>query len=141
MEENPIDKDHITENPDSLAYPHHRGSAVVKPEDKGKIKGRSMAAMQQQTDQQLGQLYEQMKLLADQAKKIQDRVDVSEKIYNSDIRFEPLINHVYHLYQKEDSKHTLSMIGPGEWGKKGCPFPEFISSVKLMADHTWEILE
>ena len=29
---------------------------------------------------------------------------------------------------------------PEEWGKKGCPLT-FISSVKLLADHTWEVIK
>ena len=66
---NPIDIDKVVDNPHALEYGHHIGSAIVKPEDKGKIKGKSLSAMEYQTDQQLGQIYEQMKLLAEQAKK------------------------------------------------------------------------
>ena len=51
--ENPIDKDKVTENPHSLEYAHHVGSALIKPEDKGKIKGRAISAMEHQTDQQI----------------------------------------------------------------------------------------
>ena len=69
---NPIDPDKITENPHSLTYGHHVGSAIVKPEDQGRLKGRALSAMDHQTDQQLGQIYEQMQLLAAQAKKLQD---------------------------------------------------------------------
>ena len=135
-----IDKDKITENPSSLAYPHHVGSAVVKPEDKGKIKGRAMAAMEQQTDQQLGQIKEQMQLLADQANRIQKRKEISEQIYQADFRFEPLISHTYYLYKKETGKTLLSMVHPEEWGRSGVPY-EFISAITLLADHTWEIIE
>jgi hypothetical protein len=137
---NPIDKDKITETPGTLPYAHHVGSGLVKPIDEGKVKGRAVAAMHHQTDQQLGQLYEQMQLLNEQAKRIQKRVEVSEKIYLAEMRFEPLINHIYHLYLKDDGKNTLSMIGPNQWGKKGCPY-QFEASVKLLADHTWEVLE
>jgi hypothetical protein len=137
---NPIDKDKITDTPGTLPYAHHVGSGLVKPIDEGKVKGRAVAAMHHQTDQQLGQLYEQMQLLNEQAKRIQKRVEISEKIYLAEMRFEPLINHTYHLYLKDDGKNTLSMIGPNQWGKKGCPY-QFEASVKLLADHTWEILE
>ena len=71
--ENPIDPDKVTENPHSLEYGHHAGSAVVKPEDQGKVKGRAIAAMEHQTDMQMDQIREQMKLLADQARALQDR--------------------------------------------------------------------
>jgi hypothetical protein len=30
----------------------------------------------------------------------------------------------------------LSLVSPGEWGGNG-PFKQFISSVRLLADHTW----
>ena len=97
---NPIDPDKITENPHSLEYGHHAGSAVIKPEDQGKIKGRAMSAMEHQTDMQLAQLYEQMQLLASQAKKLNERKEISNFIYQAEMRFEPFINHTYHLYQR-----------------------------------------
>jgi hypothetical protein len=140
--ENPIDKDKITENPHSLEYPHHVGSAVIKPEDQGKIKGRALSAMEYQTDQQLTQIYEQMQLLAEQAKKITQRKEISEKIYQAECRFEPLINHTYHLYETKEGGQVLSVIGPNEWGRsvKKDDF-KWLATVKLLADHTWEVIE
>jgi len=137
---NPIDPDKITENPHSLEYPHHAGSALVKPEDQGKIKGRALSAMEHQTDMQLGQIYEQMQLLAEQAKKLNDRKSISEFIYMAEMRFEPLINHVYHLYTKENGDYLLSLIAPNQWGRSKNNFT-FIATVRLLADHTWYILE
>jgi 3-dehydroquinate synthetase len=136
---NPIDPDKITENPHSLEYGHHVGSAVVKPEDQGRLKGLAVSAMEQQTDQQLGQIYEQMQLLADQAKKIQARKEISERIYLAEIRFTPIISHVYHLYKKDDGKFTLSLIAPEQWGRSGAKF-EFVATVRLLPDHTWDII-
>lgn len=138
--ENPIDKDKITETPHSLEYGHHSGSALVKPEDEGKLKGRALSAMEHQTDMQLDQIYQQMQLLADQAKKLQDRKSISEIIYGAEMRFEPLINHVYHLYEKEDRSYLLSLIAPDQWGRSKKSF-EFIATVRLLADHTWDILK
>ena len=137
---NPIDPDKITENPHSLEYPHHAGSALVRPEDTGKIKGRALSAMEHQTDMQLNQIYEQMQLLAEQAKKLNDRKSISEFIYTAEMRFEPLINHVYQLYQKEDSSYLLSLIGPKEWGRSKNTYT-FVATVRLLADHTWDIIE
>ena len=90
---NPIDKDNITEEPGTLAYGHHRGSFPIIPTKKGVIKNKAMAAMEHQTDIQLLQIKEQMSLLAEQANKIKERVEISEMIYNAEIRFEPLISH------------------------------------------------
>ena len=137
---NPIDPDKISENPHSLEYGHHSGSALIKPEDQGKLKSRALNAMDHQTDMQLGQIYEQMQLLADQAKRLSERKKISEFIYTAEARFEPFINHTYHLYQKEDNSFLLSLIGPKQWGKSRKSF-DFVASVKLLADHTWDILE
>jgi hypothetical protein len=87
----------------------------------------------------MSQIYDQMRLLAEQAKKIQSRVEVSERIYMASISFEPLINHRYYLYQKADGADFLSMIGPEEWGRKK-DWANFVAEIKLLADHTWEIL-
>lgn len=133
-------KEKTAENPGSLPYPHHAGSAIVRPEDLGKINGRAIAAMQSQTDMQMSQIYRQMQLLADQAKAIQARVSYSERIYHAQTSFEPLINHHYYLYQKEDGNDFLSMIAPDEWGRKKS-FSHFLAEVKLLADHTWEIVK
>ena len=132
-------KEKTTETPGTLPYAHHSGSALIKPEDLGKITGRAVAAMHSQTDMQMAQIYEQMRLLADQAKKIQARVEVSQRIYQASIAFEPLINHRYFLYQKEDGTDFMSMIAPEEWGRKK-DWASFVAEVKLLADHTWEIV-
>lgn len=138
--ENPIDPDKITENPHSLEYPHHAGSPLVKPEDRGRIKGNALSAMEHQTDMQLSQIYQQMQLLADQAKKLNDRKAISEIIYLAEMRFTPLINHIYHLYEKEDRSFLLSLIAPNQWGRSKKSF-EFVATVRLLADHTWDIME
>ncbi len=135
---NPIDKDKVAELPGLLEYAHTVGSAVIKPEDKGKIKGRAMAAMVEQTDRQLKQLYDQMKTLAQQATELKERVDISEKIYKADMGFEPLVGHRYHLYERKNEQFVLSMVEPSGWGRSN-PFKRYVASVKLLADHTWEI--
>ncbi len=137
---NPIDEDNVAENPHSLTYGHHRGSVPIIPTKEGDIKHKSLSAMQQQTNSQLMQIKEQMELLAKQATEIKNRIDVSEQIYNAEIRFEPLIAHTYHLYQENETKFLLSMISPNDWGRKKCPY-SFIASVRLLADHTWKIIK
>ncbi len=137
---NPIDKDNITENPGSLTYGHHRGSFPIIPTKQGAIKTKAISAMEHQTDMQLDQIKQQMSLLAQQANTIKKRIEISEMIYHAEIRFEPLISHFYHLYENENGNFFLMMIGEKEWGRKGCPL-NFISSVKLLADHTWEVIK
>ncbi|GAB5554020.1 MAG: hypothetical protein Sapg2KO_36110 [Saprospiraceae bacterium] len=136
---NPIDKDLVAENPHLLPYAHTVGGAVIKPIDKGRVKGRAVSAMYEQTDLQLDQIRKQIELLAEQAKTIYDRVTISEKIYLAEINFEPLISFTYHLYERSNGKYVLSMVGPKEWGSN--PPYTFLGTVKMLSDHTWEVLE
>lgn len=135
---NPIDPEKITENPGTLPYPHTVGGAVIRPSKKAVIRGKSMSAMQQQTDMQLEQIKKQIDLLARQAREIQERKELSEQIYAAEMNFKPEINHVYHLYEKEDNGYVVSMIGPGEWGR-GKGYARFVNSIRLLPDHTWAI--
>jgi len=137
---NPIDKDKVAETPGLLPYAHTSGSAVIRPEDKGRIRGNAMTAMYDQTDRQIEQLRQQMETLVNQAKSLDNRMRVSEVIYQADIPFQPVIHHIYHLYQrKTDGTHVISMIAPSEWGRK-MPY-EHLATVRLLGDHTWEVLE
>jgi len=134
------DRDKITDMPGLIEYAHSVGSAIIKPEDKGKIRGVAVAAMHDQTDRQFHQIYKQMKTLVDQASYLKKRVEVSERIYTSDIGFDPVYNKDYYLYHRKNGIDVLSMISPEEWGRS-FPFEKFIAHVRLLTDHTWEIVK
>lgn len=137
---NPIDKDKVAENPGLLPYAHSAGGAVIRPEDKGRIRGNAMTAMYDQTDRQMEQLRQQMETLVNQAKSLDARKSVSEIIYQAEVPFQPVIHHIYHLYQrKTDGQHLLSMVAPHEWGRKN-PY-DHLATVRLLGDHTWEVTE
>lgn len=133
------DKDKMAENPGLMAYPHHIGSIVIKPEDVGKIKSRALAAMEEQTHRQLQQIQKQAELLAEQASAIKKRIAISYKIYNAKIPFEPFIGGTYHLYE-EEGEYKLMMVGPNQWGRTKRDNLHFINTVTLLSDHTWEIV-
>ena len=139
-QKNPIDPDKITQHPGLVPFAHHVGSALVRPEDLGKMKSRALGAMEQQTHLQMRQIFEQMEKLAEQAERIRRRVEISHEIYRCKMGFEPIIGHVYHLYEKDNGEKVLSMIGPKEWGG-AFPFAQHISTVKMLGDHTWEVLD
>ncbi|WP_017729888.1 DUF2452 domain-containing protein [Nafulsella turpanensis] len=134
------EREKVSDMPGLIAFPHTVGGAVIRPEDTGKIKGRSLAAMREQTSRQMKQLYKQAQLLAEQAQEIQKRAEVSERIYTSHMNFEPLIGHTYYLYERKDGTDLLSMVAPDEWGRSQ-PFSRFLARVKLLSDHTWEVSE
>jgi hypothetical protein len=132
------ERDKMAENPGLLPYAHTAGSALIKPEDKGKIRGRAMSAMYEQTNVQLKQLYDQMELLARQAKSLKDRVEVSERIYQAKMSFEPLIGKTYFLYENKKGEDVLSLVSPIEFGRN-LPFSRFIAEVTMLSDHTWDV--
>lgn len=136
--QNPIDADKVTQNPSTLPYAHTVGGFVIKPTEQGQIKAKALAAMEQQTDRQRQQLFDQMKTLADQAKALEVRTEVSRNIYEAEIPFEPVIGHTYYVYRRSSGQYLLSLIAPNEW-RKGAPFT-YMAEVYLLADHTWEIL-
>ena len=133
---NPIDKDKVTNNPHTLPYPHTIGSAVIAPIDKKGMIGSSLAAVEEQAEMQLNQIREQLELLLRQARHIKERVTFSQRIYEADINFVPVVGETYHMYEKNDGSHIISMVAPWEWGRS-LPFKEFTGSIKLLADRTW----
>lgn len=137
-QENPIDIKMVADNPGLMEYATSAGSAIIRPEDMGKVKGKAQLAMRQQTFDQLEKLYRQIELLSVQASEIKDRIEVSERIYDAKMSFEPVINHSYYLYERKDGLDVLSMVAPEEWGRR-LPFNHFLAKALLLADHTWKV--
>src|SRR5688572_26013172 len=119
-----------------LPYSASVAGAVIKANEEGMIKHKALTAMEEQTNMQLQQIRKQIELLALQAQEIQKRKELSLMIYSAKLSFKPNIGQTYHLYEKNDGTCMLSLVSPKEWGPNG-PFKRFISSVKLLADHTW----
>jgi hypothetical protein len=123
-----------------LPYASSVGSVAIKPTEEGAIKHKALLAMEQQTDMQLDQIRQQIELLARQAQELRKRKELSMMIYNARLSFTPIIGQTYYLYEKHDGSHLLSLVHPREWGGSG-PFKQFVSGVKLLADHTWMEVE
>lgn len=138
--DDPINKNEVTNKQSILPQAPKLGEIKIAPTQKGQVQGQAIAAMEEQTDIELAQIQKQVELLVAQAKKIQERVEISRTIHNAEMGFDPKIDRLYHLYQKEDGRYVLSMIGPQEW-KNNMPYSSFLASVRLLADHTWEVLD
>ncbi len=113
-------------------------SPVIKAEDKNKIRANAVEAMHHYAQQEMSMLKKQADLIMQQVRDIEERLKISEQIYASDLRFTPVVNQVYHLYEKENH-FTLSLIGPNEWGKSSKM--KFVASVKLLGDHSWDVIK
>ncbi len=137
---NPIDKDKTTENPGLIDFPHHIGSAPIIKNEPTLIKSKAMSAMLEQTNAQWQQIQQQLELLKQQTEKLKKRIEFSERIYKAQMSFEPVIGHVYYLYHNyKKNIDVLMMVRPEEW--KSMPeHLEFQSTVKLLSDHTWEVV-
>jgi hypothetical protein len=120
-----------------LPYASSAGSVAIRPTKEGVIKHKALSAMEDQTNMQLNQIREQIELLARQAQEIRKRKELSLMIYEAKITFKPQIGQVYHVYEKTDGSHVLSLVAPSEWGGGSGPFAHFVATVKLLADHTW----
>lgn len=120
-----------------LPYAASVSGALIKPTEEGVIKHKALVAMEEQTNMQLDQIRKQIELLALQAQEIQQRKDLSLKIYEAKLSFSPNIGQHYYLYEKKDGQHLLSLVAPNEWGAS-LPFKRFVAAVQLLADHTWK---
>ncbi len=58
-------------------------------------------------------------------------VSDTELIYNSEIKFEPIVGETYYLYEGEN-KNFLSLIEPSQWNKK------YLGTFRLNGDYKWE---
>jgi hypothetical protein len=119
-----------------LPYSSSVSGVAIRPTKEGMIKHKALTAMEEQTNMQLDQIRQQIELLARQAQELKKRKELSLMIYESKLNFKPQIGQIYHLYEKQDGIHLLSLVAPSEWGKI-LPFKSYVSSVKLLADHTW----
>jgi hypothetical protein len=93
--------------------------------------------MEEQIKKQFSQLQEQYELIAKQTLELKKRSDISYLIYESKIMFEPIISETYYLYNK-DTGNFISMIEPQNWTN---PKIQWIATVKLLSDYTWDVLE
>jgi len=126
--------------PSFAPIPLSVSSPSIRPEDRKLIKAQAVEAMHLKAQQQIDLLRKQAELIMAQAKELEDRVAISLQIYEATMRFSPTMGMTYHLYKRHDGEVIMSLVSPAEWGQ-GFPFKLFIATVRLLADHTWEILE
>ena len=132
----------ISEAPGSSEYAVERGGVAFAPTKAGAIKSRAFKVMDEQIGMQMDNIMEQIHVLARQAENLKVRQQISEEIYRSSMKFEPLVGDVYYLY-KTPKGNVLSMLSPEEFGDKKLVEKSysFEAKAKLLADCTWEVLE
>ena len=152
----------IPENEQSLCYAEGKrskpyatevGSPMIRVGPVDEQKEKSLSAMRQHAAKQIDQLQQQADLLVKQARQIENRVELAEKIGKARFGFKPVLLHPYFLYCRNyknanhekigtlpDDKLTLSLIAPEEWNG-ACPYGELLAIVRQLGDSTWELAE
>jgi len=64
-----------------------------------------------------------------------DEIQLNNLIYNSEIKFEPVIGNIYYLYKRDDDSFFLSIIAPWEWRMS------FVVAVKFNHNGKWEKID
>jgi|688.fasta_scaffold236429_2 hypothetical protein len=117
-----------------------KSSLIVKQEDMHKPIARSLYTLDGQSDMQFENIFEQLEVLKRQYLEIEEKKRISKKIYDSELKFDPIILGIYYLYIRNRNEQFISMVGPNEWGRSRKSHLEYIAQIRLQYDHTWEIL-
>ncbi len=132
----------VAEEAGSLSWglseiPMHVGSAMIRPEDRGKIRAVALESAENHARQQMAMLRRQAETLMEEARRIEERLLLSVQIFQADVNFTPVVGQVYHLYQRSNGTKFLSLIGPNQWGSRASSLGH-LGTFKHLADSTWE---
>jgi hypothetical protein len=116
--------DNIADNPGLLPYGSNVGAPSIKPTDLNTFKKNGLSKVEKVFDKRYKELVEQ-------AETLQKSFMITQEVYDSKYKFEPLIGEIYHLYEDSDGGRTLSLIEPTQWKRK------HLYSVILNSDMTW----
>ena len=116
--------DNVADSPGLLPYGTNVSSPSIKPTDLTTFKKNGLDKVTKFFDRRYKEIVEQ-------AETLQKSFLITQTVYESKYRFEPIIGEIYHLYEDSDGGYSLSMISPLEWNKK------HVYSVVLNSDMTW----
>lgn len=116
-------RDKSTDKPGLLPYPHHIGSSPIKVENTTTFVNRGVNKVNHEFKDRFERLRKEYESLLEE-------YEWNKIIYESDLRFEPVVGEIYHLYQNDVNKF-ISLIGPDEWNK------EYLGTFKLNSDLKW----
>jgi hypothetical protein len=121
-----IDKVSLT--PNLMTYPHHVAAPKIEPVDLSafnSLQAHKVTKSLQKRTEEITKLILQL----------QEDYTTNLQLYSATRSFEPVLGNVYHLYEKTDGTHFLSLISPNEWRQK------YLYSGSLNSDGTWSRVE
>ena len=116
--------DKVKLKPNLMEYPHHVGAPRIITTDLTPFK-------QNGTDKANKLFHRQYEELLKQAETLQNSFLITQEVYESSYKFEPIIGQIYHLYEDKSGRKFLSIIEPELWSQK------FLYSAVLNSDMTW----
>ncbi len=117
--------DSFAENAKLLPYGSNVGAPPIKPTD--------LTSFKQTGIDKVNKVYNKRFLeLVEEAENLRKSFEVTQEVYESNYKFEPIIGEIYHLYEDSNGGKTLSLIEPHLWNKK------HLYSVILNSDMTWK---
>lgn len=109
-----------------LPYPASTLSPRIVPTDLGSFKSRGIAGVERDLQQKLVEIRETYLQTI-------DHFNWNKLVYESEIRFEPIVGECYHLYEM-GGRHVLSMISPADWSRR------HLATLRLNVDRQWQVV-
>ena len=102
--------DNFVDNPGLLPYGSNLGAPSIKPTDLTSFKKNGLSKVEKVFDKRYKELLEQ-------AETLQKSFLITQEVYESKYKFEPIVGEIYHLYEDSNGNKTLSLIEPNKWNE------------------------
>jgi hypothetical protein len=109
-----------------MPYPVSTLSPPIVPQDLSSFKARGISEVERELQQKLAEIREEYLRTI-------DHYNWNKLVYEAEIRFEPIVGGVYHLYEMR-GKRALSMISPEQWPHR------HLASLRLNVDRQWQVV-
>ncbi len=109
-----------------MPYPVSTLSPPIIPNDLTSFKTRGISQVERDLQQKLTEIRE------DYLRAI-DHFNWNKLVYEAEIRFEPVVGEIYHLYDM-GGRRALSMIGPDQWAHR------HLATMRLNYDRQWQVV-
>lgn len=121
--------DRVANNPLGTPYGTDLSAPAMTVPDVAGYRKEQAAEASHRFHQRYAELEHEMQQLMTQA-------DYNDRLLNADLAFKPIIGRIYYLYN-HDSKDSISMISPLEWGESYMKHKRFVGAYKILADNVW----
>ena len=107
-----------------LTYASEVGSIKFEVQDVSLWKRNELEKVKNVVQQDLVEINEKIQ-------RLMDDIVLNDMIYSSNMNFEPIVGHTYHLYENKKGEKFLSLIEPELWNMP------YLGTYKLNSDRKW----